>query len=319
VIRIDADGGGIWKYLSEIPGNDRALELSRTYDGNVATGGFVAASGDQGDILIVKIDAASGDTLWTRTYYDSTYTIVSGMREALDGGFAVCGGILNNVDGWGKAFLLKTDDDGDSTWMKEFGGPGDRQYASSVVVTPDLGYAIGVRRDTTGDGNYNCHYIRLDSAGDTLWTREVDMANRQVLTCLTMTSDFGYVSCAEGRVLPSTDRTVVLQKLSEDDAGVVHVEKIAPPHLLTVDGANPFTGDVPVRYEIPSAGHVTLTVYDVAGRRIATLADGLMSAGLHRVTWDRRSARGEDVISGVYFIKCEASGRGAVEKVLVLR
>ena len=319
VIRIDADGGGIWKYLSEIPGNDRAIEFCRTYDGNIVTGGFVAASGDHGDILLVKVDAASGDTIWTRTYYDSTYTIVSGIREAPDGGLVACGGILNNVDGWGKAFLLKTDDDGDSTWMKESGGPGDRQYASSVVVTPDPGYALGVRRDTIGDGNYNCYYMRLDSAGDTLWTREVDMADRQVLTCMTMTSDFGYASCAEGRILPSIDRTIVLQKLAEDDAGVVRVEKLAPPDMLTVDGANPFTGDVPLRYEIPSAGHVRLTVYDVAGKRVATLADGLMSAGIHRVTWDGRSVRGGDAISGVYFIKCETSGRSAVEKVLVLR
>jgi hypothetical protein len=319
VMRIDANGDGMWKLLSEIPGNDRAIEFCKTSDGNVATGGFVAASGDQGDILIVKIHAVSGDTLWTRTYYDSTDTIASGIREAPDGGLVVCGGIMNHVEGWGKAFLLKTDDYGDSTWMKEFGGPGDHQYASSVVVTPDLGYAIGARRDTVGDGNYDCYYMKLDSSGDTLWTREVDMANRQALTCMTMTSDFGYISCAEGRTLPSLDRTIILQKLSEDDAGVVSVEKIAPPDLLAVDGANPFTGDVPVRYEIPSAGPVKLTVYDVAGRQVAVLADAVRSAGSHSVVWDLRNAGGSLVPSGVYFIRCAAAGRSGVEKVIVLR
>jgi flagellar hook assembly protein FlgD len=111
----------------------------------------------------------------------------------------------------------------------------------------------------------------------------------------------------------------VLQKLSEDDAGVVHVESISPPDWLAVDGANPFTEDVSIRFEVPAAGRVSLTVFDVTGRRVATLADGQVSAGLHRATWDRRSSGGDDVISGVYFIKCEAAGRSAVEKVLVLR
>lgn len=319
VMRVDPDGAGIWKYLSEIPGNDRAIEFCRTYDGNVVTGGFVATPTDQGDVLLVKVDIDTGDTLWTRTYPDTAYEIASGIRETADGGLVVCGGMIHNGENWGKAFVLRTDDDGVSDWLNKYGGPGDRQYASSVVVTPDRGYALGVRRDTVGDGSYNCYYVRLDSAGDTLWTREVVLAERQVLTCMTMTSDYGYASCSEARVLPSLDRTVMLQKLSEDDAGVPLAVYTRLPDLLDVDGAHPFSGDVHVRYELPSPGHVRLTVYDVSGRHIATLADGPSGAGLHRATWDCRSESGESVRSGVYFMKCEAEGLSDVEKVLVLK
>ncbi len=319
VMRIDGSGRGRWKLILEKPGDERAIEICKTSDGNVAVAGFTAMGGDQGDIFMVKVDAASGDTLWTRTYQDSTHAISSGIREALDGGLVVCGGIMNDVEGWGKAFLMKTDASGDSTWMKEFGGPGDRQYASSVVVAPDHGYAIGARRDTSGSGDYDFYFLRVDASGDTLWTKHVAQADRHTLTCMSITSDLGYVSCGEGRVLPSPDRTVLLMKLTEDEAGVVHVDRLGLPDLLTVDGANPFTGTVSLRYEIPSAGHVKLAVYDVAGRRVATLADGLEGEGLHSVSWDGRSLTGAEVKSGVYFIRCEAAGRNAVEKVLVLR
>ena len=319
VMRIDEDGGGVWKLLSEIPGNDRAIEFCRTYDGNIVTAGPIATPGDQGDILVVKVDAANGDTLWTRTYEDTLYEIASGIREAPDGGLVICGGIINYAESSGRAYVLKTDDDGNPDWMKKFGGPGDYHYASSVVVTPDLGYAVGARRDTTGVGDYDCYYIRLNSSGDTLWTREVDMPNRQVLTCMTMTSDFGYASCAEGRILPSQDRTIVLQKLSEDDAGVVRVESMDPPDWLSVDGANPFTSSVRLRFEIPAATHVSLAVYDVEGRQVAVLADALRSAGSHSAEWDLKNAGGSLVPSGVYFIRCAAAGLSGVEKVIVLR
>jgi hypothetical protein len=319
VIRIDSDGTGIWKYLSQIPGNDRAIEFCRTSDGNLVTGGFVGTAADQGDILLVKVDAATGDSIWIRTYPDTAYEICSGIREAADGGLVACGGILHFAEDWGKAFLLKTDEDGTYSWRKIFGGPGDRHYASSVVVAPDGGYALGARRDTVGDGSYDCHYIRLDSAGDTLWTVTGGLPDREVLTCMTMTSDMGYVSCAEGRVLPSPDRTVVLQKLSEDEAGVRRSEAAAGPGLLAIEGANPFTGSVAVRYEVPCGGRVRLTVYDVAGRRVATLADGQRAAGSYRASWDGRSSTGRDFRSGVYFIRFESAGGSGVEKVVILR
>jgi hypothetical protein len=66
-------------------------------------------------------------------------------------------------------------------------------------------------------------------------------------------------------------------------------------------------------------GKATVGVYDVAGRRVRTLADGAYTAGVQRATWDGRNARGEPVSSGVYFVRSVTGGETYTRKVLVVR
>lgn len=64
---------------------------------------------------------------------------------------------------------------------------------------------------------------------------------------------------------------------------------------------NPFNSSVNVSYCLAEAGDVTLRVYDLTGRLIATLVDGFQEAGEHVVTWEASAAS-----SGIYFYKLEA-------------
>ena len=51
---------------------------------------------------------------------------------------------------------------------------------------------------------------------------------------------------------------------------------------------------------MPRTGEVQLAVYDLAGRRVATLIDGVVEAGEHSIMWAGRDDRGQLVASGVY-------------------
>ena len=320
VMRVDPTGHGRWKLILQKPGNERGLELCRTQDGNIAVAGFGGTDMYTDNAMLIKVDAASGDTIWTRTYQDAvTRDIVSGMQETLDGGFIICGGKTDYNTLVREGFLIKTDSAGSAVWFKRYGGPGDAQYICSVVATPDSGYALGARRDTSTTADYDFHFMRTDSAGDTLWTKTLYEPDYQVMVCMTVTGDNCYVSCGEERVLPSAQSTILLVKLGIDDAGVIPVECGLEPPLLAVEGASPFTGSVPVRYEVPSACRVQLEVFDVSGRYIATLAEGVKTAGAYHVEWDCRNAEGQEVTSGMYFIRCNTPGRSAVRKALVVR
>jgi hypothetical protein len=68
-----------------------------------------------------------------------------------------------------------------------------------------------------------------------------------------------------------------------------------------------------VRYALPRAADVRLTVYDVLGRTVATLADGAHEAGHHTATLS-----GAGLADGVYFIRMTADGFAATRKVVVL-
>jgi hypothetical protein len=59
---------------------------------------------------------------------------------------------------------------------------------------------------------------------------------------------------------------------------------------------NPFNPSTVIRFRIPSAGHTTITVYDILGRTVAVLLDHDIDAGEHSVEW-----KPEKLTSGVYF------------------
>ncbi|NNE44433.1 MAG: T9SS type A sorting domain-containing protein, partial [Gemmatimonadetes bacterium] len=82
---------------------------------------------------------------------------------------------------------------------------------------------------------------------------------------------------------------------------------------------NPSLRDVDLRFSLARAGEVSLEVFDLRGRRVATVHRGLLPAGEHRATWDGRDARGLRVGAGVYFLRMDAEDRSSTRKLLRLR
>jgi hypothetical protein len=91
---------------------------------------------------------------------------------------------------------------------------------------------------------------------------------------------------------------------------------LAPLRLLPVQ-PNPFGSTCRLGFQSADNQHVTLTVWDVAGRRVARLFDGPASAGDHWVTWDGSGDQGLHLGSGVYFARLSA-GRDHVSNARIL-
>jgi hypothetical protein len=71
---------------------------------------------------------------------------------------------------------------------------------------------------------------------------------------------------------------------------------------------NPFRSEVSVAYSLPSECRVSLTIYHVSGKRVATLVDDVVPAGHHSALWDGRDETGAPVATGVYFCRMTADG-----------
>jgi len=74
---------------------------------------------------------------------------------------------------------------------------------------------------------------------------------------------------------------------------------------LAPAGANPAGGTMTLRYVLPGAGRVRLQLYDVLGRRLATLANGVQEAGEHQIRWDGTLEGGASAKAGVYLARLE--------------
>ena len=74
-----------------------------------------------------------------------------------------------------------------------------------------------------------------------------------------------------------------------------------------------------ITFELARAGAVRCDVYDVHGRHVATLLDGVASAGQHSVTWNGRTDRGLSVPSGVYQYQLQGEGWALSRKMVLAR
>ena len=77
---------------------------------------------------------------------------------------------------------------------------------------------------------------------------------------------------------------------------------------------NPFNPSTTIRFDMPEAGSIQLAVYDVMGRQVAKLIEGHRTAGTHSIAFD-----GTNVSSGVYFIRMNAPGYQATQKIVLIK
>ncbi len=99
-------------------------------------------------------------------------------------------------------------------------------------------------------------------------------------------------------------------------------ELAARPETFVLDQnfPNPFNPSTTIRYGVPEDARVTLKIYNLLGKEIATLVDGeLKPAGYHLAAWDGRDRFGRTVASGVYLYRLEAQKFVAVRKLALVR
>ena len=107
-------------------------------------------------------------------------------------------------------------------------------------------------------------------------------------------------------------------KVSEGGADLVPDAVVALPSLRG-NYPNPFNPSTKIAYSLPAAGHVRLSVYDVAGQKVRTLVDAEEAAGSKTVEWNGRTDGDVTVATGVYFVRLEAGGTAQTKKVQMVK
>ena len=83
---------------------------------------------------------------------------------------------------------------------------------------------------------------------------------------------------------------------------------------LSQNYPNPFNASTVLRYSLPQPGVVKLVVYNVLGRKVGTVFEGVKQAGTHSAVWDAG-----DVSSGIYFAVLSSGGRSMTIKMLLIK
>ncbi len=107
---------------------------------------------------------------------------------------------------------------------------------------------------------------------------------------------------------------VVTQRTAGVDPGTS-----APAISFAPPSPSPARGPVTLRFALPRAAAVRLTIYDVSGRQVRELVSGTQAAGPHVVAWDLRDQSGQPVPAGVRFARLDVEGRALTGKVVTVR
>ncbi|MCF7824089.1 MAG: T9SS type A sorting domain-containing protein [Candidatus Marinimicrobia bacterium] len=102
---------------------------------------------------------------------------------------------------------------------------------------------------------------------------------------------------------------------------VVGIDTRSMPDVFTLENAypNPFNPITTIRYGLPEASDVLLTIYDVSGREVITLVQQSQPSGWYSISWNGQNQDGTSVGTGIYLAKIQASQYSEVIKMVYLK
>jgi hypothetical protein len=201
--------------------------------------------------------------------------------------------------GFNAGHLYKTTDAG-ASWVDITGILPDVPATAVVVdpLRPEVVYAgtdVGVFVSKTGGEDWM------------VWSEGLPEA--------VMISDLS-LSLSNGAVRAVTHGAGVFERGMLETPTGTHVDETAAGRdvVLLPNEPNPFHSSTVIRFVMPSAGRVQLSIYDVSGRAVATLVEGEREAGFHSVRFDAST-----LSSGVYFYRLATHGFTVTRRMVVMK
>jgi endonuclease/exonuclease/phosphatase family metal-dependent hydrolase len=207
--------------------------------------------------------------------------------------------------------------------MHELGG-----FADHAVRVHDQGYdalearlAVGSANIVGGDGRFSIvggfSPTLLAGTGKT-WNIHFNDAGANIDQDYDATLTLSSADEALPGAAAATDLVVSLH--ARPLSGPVGVPVRDLPKVLAFypPYPNPIAHDALFAYDLPVAAPVSLAIYDLSGRRIATLASGTQEPDRYQVHWNAVSDAGAAVPAGLYFARFSAPGMTRLTRLIVL-
>jgi hypothetical protein len=157
-----------WENLGLSEGMDvQGNSVLQTPDGGYIIAG-TESCGSPRWLLVIRTDSL-GDTVWIHRYPGFDRSAGKCIVQAGENDYIIAGHI-GTTDAGTNVLLVKIDSLGDTIWTRTYGGD-KNDYANSIVSTPDGGYVVTGYTCSYGSGHSDIYLLKVDSLGDTIWTR----------------------------------------------------------------------------------------------------------------------------------------------------
>jgi hypothetical protein len=271
----------------------------------------------------VFLSADSGDT-WTsiglsgKRIHSVTGTgnyIFAGSMDNFDGAFKSTdnGGswtqTLSNVAVWtlktdGSKIYAGTTTNYNGLYISTNNGGNWTQSSLNNVNVLSLAF-IG-NNIFAGTGNDNGVFMSTDN-GVSFMPRNEGFGSNRIVRALCISNNYIFAGIRYSGVYR--------RPLSDLITGIEHESNAIPKYFkLFQSFPNPFNPSATIKFSLPKASYVKLTVYDITGRTVQTLVNGRLEAGTHSVSFDGRKLSG-----GVYVYKLAAENFSDVKRMVLIK
>ncbi len=192
LMKIDPAGNIIWNKNYGGAAYESGNSVKQCLDGGYIFTGQTFSSGLGGDAYLVKTDSI-GDTLWTKTFGGAQYDEGMSVLANSDGTYIFC--VRDSSSGAGDidVQIIKTDSAGTIIWNKTYGG-NKKDTGKMIQPTTDGGYVIAAISRSFGWVKPDMWILKIDSGGDTLWTRHYGGSDNDHCYSVRQTSDGGFTA-----------------------------------------------------------------------------------------------------------------------------
>ncbi|MCD6380503.1 T9SS type A sorting domain-containing protein [bacterium] len=307
VQKVDTSGSILWSsggiVIKTAEGDQWSPSIVSRSDGGAVIS-WCDESGSDPDILAQRIDS-DGNILWDVAGKSVSTTVGIQQNPVMISSADDC-----SVITWEDA--RGTDLDIYSMKLDENGFPLAAVLCSSSACRVEEGVSVNWE---LSECNQNTRFIVLRRAEGEGSFRELD--NSEVIRRGLM---FSYMDreCDPGAIFQY--RVDIIEENTREILFVTEPVSLGRvPVLLYQNYPNPFNPSTQIGYSVDERTHVSLTIYDIKGRRIVCLVDEEKKAGLYSVIWNGFNERSEMVSSGVYFYRIKAGKKILTKRMVLLR
>jgi hypothetical protein len=316
LVTVAYDGNGVQQWVSPYGG---ASQIQEKHQVVVADRRGVYVTGvSNGNVVVIKYDPYTGQQLWDRAAYQGVGQSLGIFRKS-------CGTLLgspcytNDVYAVGyinnKYGIIKYDDDGNFQWEREYGTTG--QSRSLGFDNNENVYVTG----NVGSSSIYTATVKWDKNGNQLWD-VIQGANPSDGKSIAVNyNGYAYITgCQSGDNL---DYKTILYTAPPGNGHLTvqnpngtenQISNIPDSYSLAQNYPNPFNPVTVIKYGIPKAASLSISVYNLLGQKVATLVNETKDAGYYDVRFD-----GSNLSSGIYIYRIVAGSYTDMKKMVLMK
>ncbi|MDC1038378.1 choice-of-anchor J domain-containing protein [Candidatus Marinimicrobia bacterium] len=124
---------------------------------------------------------------------------------------------------------------------------------------------------------------------------------------------------AEDIVVASDNTELTVQigvgvEVAIDESGLTPFE-----FALHQNYPNPFNPETKIQIDVAEKSHVTVSIFNIMGQKVATLVNGTMDMGIYQIKWSGLSDQGNALPSGMYFYEMKSATYHSVKKLVLVK